>query len=347
MTEILAKEKIDSPSSPLLPEQQPDDRQEYSLRPQFIKEFIGQSDLKDNLEVFIESARRRRKSLDHTLLSGPPGLGKTTLANIIAREMGSNVRATAGPIIEKQGDLAAILTNLEPNQILFIDEIHRMSRVIEEVLYSAMEDFTLDIIIGQGPSARTVKIDLPEFTLIGATTRTGLLSSPLRDRFGIPLRLDFYSPEDLKEIIVRSAGIIEIEIFDEAALEIGKRSRGTPRIAIRLLKRVRDFAILKSGGVITPEIVEETLFRLGVDKLGLDKLDRSILNIIIETYKGGPVGIESLAASLSEEKDTLDEVAEPYLLQIGMIKRTSRGRMATEKAYKHLGSNASKEQLAF
>ncbi|MGK0291487.1 MAG: Holliday junction DNA helicase RuvB, partial [bacterium] len=278
---------------------QTEDRQEYNLRPQRVREFIGQEKLKGNLEIFIKSAILREQPLDHILFSGPPGLGKTTLANIISKEMGSSFRSTTGPVIERQGDLAAILTNLEPNQVLFIDEIHRMSRNIEEILYSAMEDFTLDIIIGQGPSAKTVKIDLPQFTLVGATTRSGLLSSPLRDRFGIPLRFDFYTPENLQEIIIRSAAILEVEIMDLAALSIGERSRGTPRIANRLLKRTRDFAILKSGGVITPEIVDETLTSLGIDEKGLDRLDRDILKTMIHMYSGGPVGVDSLAATLS------------------------------------------------
>jgi Holliday junction DNA helicase RuvB len=338
-------------NTPITPETLPEDQQEYSLRPKVLAEFIGQLDLKENLRVFIDSAKKRGETLDHILFSGPPGLGKTTLAHIISREMGTSCRSTAGPIIEKQGDLAAILTNLEPNQVLFIDEIHRMSRVIEEVLYSAMEDFTLDIIIGEGPSARTVKLDLPRFTLIGATTRAGLLSSPLRDRFGIPLRLEYYRPEDLKEIIVRSAAILNTDILDEAALEIGRRSRGTPRIANRLLKRARDFADLKTNGVITVEIVDETLQRLGIDELGLDKLDRNILETILKTYGGGPVGIAALAASVSEEKDTLEDVCEPFLLQTGMIQRTPRGRMLTDKGKLHilksLGETPEADQQSF
>lgn len=321
----------------LSPEPQEEETSEYSLRPQHLGEFIGQADLKENFRVFIESAKIRNEALDHVLFSGPPGLGKTTLANIISREMNSTLKSTSGPVIEKQGDLAAILTSLEPNQVLFIDEIHRMSRVIEEVLYSAMEDFTLDIIIGQGPSARTVKLDLPRFTLVGATTRSGLLSTPLRDRFGIQHRVEFYQPEELKEIVLRSASILEVEIYDVAALEIAGRARGTPRIANRLLRRARDFAILQTGGVITPEIVLKTLDRLGVDKLGLDRLDRMILERMIEVYSGGPVGISTIAATVSEEKDTIEDVVEPYLLQLGLLKRTPRGRMVTHKAYEHLG----------
>ena len=315
---------------------QDEDRQEYSLRPESFDEYIGQVEMKENLQVFIFSARKRKHSLDHILLHGPPGLGKTTLATIIAKEMNCSFRSTAGPVIEKQGDLAAILTSLEPHQVLFIDEIHRMNRVIEEVLYSAMEDFTLDIMIGQGPSARTIKLDLPHFTLIGATTRTGLLSTPLRERFGIPLHFEYYSPEELKEIIIRSAGILDVQLFDNSALEIGKRSRGTPRIANRLLKRARDFADAKTDGVITIEIVNETLKRLGIDAFGLDKLDRKIIEQIIHIHGGGPVGISTIAASVSEETDTIEEVVEPFLLKSGMIRRTPRGRVVTEKAYQVL-----------
>jgi holliday junction DNA helicase RuvB len=316
---------------------QNEDRQEYSLRPRTLNEYIGQEEMKDNLRVFIGSAKKRGHPLDHVLLYGPPGLGKTTMANIIANELDSPVRATSGPIIEKQGDLAAIITSLEPKQVLFIDEIHRMNRVIEEVLYSAMEDFTLDIIIGQGPSARTIKLDLPLFTLVGATTRSGLLSTPLRERFGIPLHFDYYTPEELKEIILRSASILDVQIFDEAALKIGNRARGTPRIANRLLKRARDFADLKTDGVITIEIVDETLNRLGIDSCGLDNLDRKILKQMIEIHEGGPVGISTIAATISEEIDTIEEVIEPFLLKSGMIRRTPRGRIVTAKAYNHLG----------
>jgi len=323
---------------------QDEDRQEYSLRPKSFKEYIGQDEMKENLQVFISSAKKRGHALDHVLLYGPPGLGKTTMANIIANELESPIRATSGPIIEKQGDLAAILTSLESKQVLFIDEIHRMNRVIEEVLYSAMEDFTLDIIIGQGPSARTIKLDLPLFTLIGATTRSGLLSTPLRERFGIPLHFDYYNPEELKEIILRSASILDVQIFDEAALMIGKRARGTPRIANRLLKRARDFSDLKTDGVITNEIVEETLLRLGIDSFGLDNLDRKILKQMIEIHEGGPVGISTIAATISEEIDTIEEVIEPFLLKSGMIRRTPRGRIVTGKAYDHLGLAPSDQQ---
>ncbi len=315
---------------------QEEDIQEYSLRPQYFDEYVGQDEMKDNLTVFISSARKRKEALDHVLLYGPPGLGKTTMANIIAREMGCSIRSTSGPVIEKQGDLAAILTSLEPNHVLFIDEIHRMNRVIEEVLYSAMEDYTLDIMIGQGPSARTIKLDLPRFTLIGATTRSGLLSTPLRERFGIPLHFDYYEPHELKEIIVRSAVILDVQIFEESALEIGHRSRGTPRIANRLLKRARDFADMKTDGVITVEIVNETLSRLGIDNYGLDKLDRKLLRQIIEIHEGGPVGLNTIAATVSEETDTIEEVVEPFLLKTGMIRRTPRGRVVTQKGYQHL-----------
>jgi len=328
---------MDEEGELLSSDHQPEDRQEYSLRPRRFDEYIGQEEMKENLKVFIGAAKKRKESLDHVLLHGPPGLGKTTMAHIIAHELDTTVRSTTGPVIEKQGDLAAILTSLEPNQVLFIDEIHRMNRVIEEVLYSAMEDFSLDIMIGQGPSARTLNLELPKFTLIGATTRTGLLSGPLRDRFGIPLHFEFYKPEELKEIVIRSSGILDVQIFDDAALELGKRARGTPRIVNRLLKRTRDFAVLKTDGVVTLEIVEETLSRLGVDHLGLDKLDRSILIQMIKNHSGGPVGLNTLAASVSEEMDTIESVVEPYLLKSGLLKRTARGRMATPKAYQHLG----------
>lgn len=334
---------MENSNSPISADQQDEDRHEYSLRPQSFADYVGQNEMKDNLAIFIASAKKRKEALDHILLFGPPGLGKTTMANIIAREMGCSIRATSGPVIEKQGDLAAILTSLEPNHVLFIDEIHRMNRVIEEVLYSAMEDYSLDIMIGQGPSARTIKLDLPRFTLIGATTRSGLLSTPLRERFGIPLHFNFYDPQELKEIIVRSAVILNVQIFDEAALEIGKRSRGTPRIANRLLKRARDFADMRTEGVITIEIVSETLSRLGIDVFGLDKLDRKLLKQIIEIHDGGPVGINTIAATVSEEIDTIEEVVEPFLLKSGMIRRTPRGRVVTPKAYQHLKAFEARE----
>lgn len=325
-----------------------EDTQEYTLRPQRLVEYVGQQSMKENLQVFISSALKRNEPLDHVLLHGPPGLGKTTMANIIARELGCSMRSTAGPVIEKQGDLAAILTSLEPNQVLFIDEVHRMNRVIEEVLYSAMEDFTLDIMIGQGPSARTIKLDLPRFTLIGATTRTGLLSTPLRERFGIPLHFEYYEPEDLMQIVIRSSSILDVQIVDEAAFELGKRSRGTPRIANRLLKRARDFADLKTNGVITLDIVDETLERLGIDRNGLDKLDRTILKQIIDIHKGGPVGVSTIAASVAEEVDTIEEVVEPFLLKGGFIRRTPRGRVVTEKAFRALDlENENPEQIKF
>ena len=317
-------------------EMKDEDRQEFSLRPQSFAEYIGQDDLKNNLRVFINSAKKRNEVLDHVLLYGPPGLGKTTMANIIAKELNCTLRSTSGPIIEKQGDLAAILTSLDANQVLFIDEIHRINRVIGEVLYSAMEDYTLDIMIGQGPSARTIKLDIPRFTLVGATTRTGLLSTPLRERFGIPLHFEYYQPTDLKEVIIRSAGILNVQIFDDSALNIARRSRGTPRIANRLLKRARDFAEMQTDGVITKEIVEDTLNRLGIDTMGLDKLDRTILKQMIEIHDGGPVGVGTIAATISEEVDAIRDVVEPYLLQCGMIRRTPRGRVITSRAYRHL-----------
>ncbi len=322
------------------PEEQPEEQYDLSLRPERLRDYIGQSEIKDNLQVFIEAAKKRKQPLDHVLLSGPPGLGKTTLANIFAREMGVQLRSTSGPVIERQGDLAAILTNLDPGTILFIDEIHRMNRVVEEVLYSAMEDFTLDIIIGQGPAARTVKLDLPRFTLVGATTRAGLLSAPLRDRFGIQCRLNYYTPEELQVIIIRSAAILEMEIVEEAAMELAKRSRGTPRIANRMLRRCRDFADLETSGVITHALVQRSLKRLGVDLEGLDQMDRHILTTIVEKFSGGPVGLSTLAAAVSEEKDTLEDVYEPFLMLQGFLQRTPRGRMVTVRAYEHLGLTA-------
>lgn len=310
---------------------------EQNLRPKRLADYIGQEEIKESLRVFIEAAKQRGEALDHVLLHGYPGLGKTSLATIISHELGVNLRATSGPVIERPGDLAAILTNLEPRDVLFIDEIHRLNSTVEEILYPAMEDFQIDIIIGQGPSARTIKLDLPPFTLVGATTRAGLLSPPLRDRFGVILRLDFYKPEELKQIVLRSARILGIAIEESGAMEIAKRSRGTPRIANRLLRRVRDFAQVRAQGVITEDVAKKALELLDVDEKGFDAMDRRILQLIIEHYDGGPVGIETLAAALSEEKGTIEDVYEPYLIQQGYIRKTPRGRMATRKAYEHFG----------
>jgi len=309
---------------------------ELSLRPQRLYQYIGQNKVKEVLNIFIESAKIRNQPLDHVLLSGPPGLGKTTLANIISNEMGVNIRVTSGPAIERPGDLAAILTNLNENDILFIDEIHRLNKTVEEIMYPALEDYALDIIIGKGPSARSIRLDLPKFTLIGATTRSGMLASPLRDRFGVMCNLDFYNTVDLKEIVLRSAKIINVEINSDGAGEIARRSRGTPRIANRLLKRVRDYAIVKSNGIIDTVTADKALKMLEIDEIGLDKLDRRILNTIIDYYKGGPVGLDTLAASIGEEKGTIEDVYEPYLLQIGYLARTPRGRIVTEMGYKHV-----------
>lgn len=310
---------------------------QYSLRPRLLNEYIGQTQVKDNLSIFIKAAAARNEALDHVLLFGPPGLGKTTLANIIANELNVNIRVTSGPAIERQGDLAAILTNLGDNDVLFIDEIHRLSKTVEEILYSAMEDFALDIIIGKGPAARSVRLDLPHFTLIGATTRLGAIAAPLRDRFGVQCCLEFYKPEELQFIITRAAEILNVKIDREGALEIARRSRGTPRIANRLLKRVRDFAQVLGVEVIDRQLADEALAKLEVDRYGFDRNDRKILTTIVKTFGGGPVGIETIAAAVSEESSTIEDVIEPYLMQQGMLNRTSRGRMATRETYRYLG----------
>ncbi len=326
------------------PEPQPEEiPAEISLRPRNLDEYIGQEDMKRNLRVFIEAARNRAEALDHVLLHGSPGLGKTSLAHIIANELDVGIKSTSGPVIEKPGDLAAILTSLKPRDVLFIDEIHRLNHVVEEILYPAMEDYKLDIIIGQGPSARTMKIPLPPFTLVGATTRAGLLTPPLRDRFGVVLRVDFYEPEDLMKIVIRSARLLEIPIRDDGAFEIARRARGTPRVANRLLRRVRDFAQVEADGVITREVADRALDMLEVDEQGLDKMDRHIMLTIIEKFDGGPIGLDSLSAAVSEEKDTLEDVYEPFLIQKGYIKRTPRGRVATKRAYQHFGFQPKEE----
>lgn len=310
---------------------------QYSLRPRLLNEYIGQTQVKDNLSIFIKAAAARHEALDHVLLFGPPGLGKTTLANIIANELNVNIRVTSGPAIERQGDLAAILTNLGDNDVLFIDEIHRLSKTVEEILYSAMEDFALDIIIGKGPAARSVRLDLPHFTLIGATTRLGAIAAPLRDRFGVQCCLEFYKPEELQFIITRAAEILNVKIDKEGAMEIARCSRGTPRIANRLLKRVRDFAQVLGVEVIDRQLADEALAKLEVDRYGFDRNDRKILTTIVKTFGGGPVGIETIAAAVSEESSTIEDVIEPYLMQQGMLNRTSRGRMATRETYRYLG----------
>ena len=308
-----------------------------AIRPKLLADYVGQPQVREQMDIFIKAAKLRQDALDHLLIFGPPGLGKTTLANIVANEMGVNIRTTSGPVLEKAGDLAAMLTNLEPHDVLFIDEIHRLSPAIEEVLYPAMEDYQLDIMIGEGPAARSIKLDLPPFTLVGATTRAGSLTSPLRDRFGIVQRLEFYSVEDLTSIVARSAGCLNLELEQQAAFEIARRSRGTPRIANRLLRRVRDYADVRNGGIISVDVAKQALSMLDVDDAGFDYLDRKLLSAVIERFDGGPVGLDNLAAAIGEERDTIEDVLEPYLIQQGFLQRTPRGRIATSQTYRHFG----------
>lgn len=317
---------------------------EATLRPKLLDDFIGQEKLKENLKIFIEAAKGRGEALDHVLFYGPPGLGKTTMANIIANELGSHIKATSGPVIEKAGDLAAMLTNLEEKDVFFIDEIHRLSSTVEEILYPAMEDYHIDILIGQGPAARSVKLDIPKFTLIGATTRAGLLTSPLRDRFGVILRFDFYNSAEIKTIVTRSASILGVKMTPDGADEIAGRSRGTPRVANRLLRRVRDFAEVKAGGVITRDVASKALTMLEIDAKGFDKMDRRILSTIIDKFGGGPVGVEALASAIHEERDAIEDLYEPYLIQEGYLNRTPRGRVATKLAYQHMGRPFTKDE---
>ncbi|MDX1378723.1 MAG: Holliday junction branch migration DNA helicase RuvB [Anaerolineales bacterium] len=324
-------------SKSLDPESNPDDRVDNALRPRILNDLIGQENVKDNLSILVDAARQREEALDHVLFYGPPGLGKTTLAHVVANEMGVNVKVTAGPAIERAGDLAAILTNLRQGDVLFIDEIHRLGRAIEEVLYPAMEDFSLDIVIGKGPSARSIRLKLPRFTVVGATTRLALVTAPLRARFGAVYRLDYYDLEAMQSIVARAAGLLQVEAEEDGIVEIARRARGTPRVALRLLRRVRDYAQVRADGVITQNVAQEALDLLQVDSLGLDDVDRRVLSTIIEKYNGGPVGLNTIAASISEEQDTIMDVVEPYLLQLGFLDRTPQGRVATQSAYEHLG----------